>query len=279
MSHEVRWPISELPSSVGETVTAWLDEPIPQDAMERVQQQALGLEGKPARARSNGRWTWAPRMIGVAAAAVAIAAVWHWSAGRSIYAQVSRAVRERPWLHAKGAGPGSKPMELWLSGRLGVSARILDGIITYTDLEAGRIDTWGGTHPWDPTRVSRVIFDERALPVMAQQRDTLKMLLSGDYEVALGPGTEMVTTTDRRVVVEGVEAIELRVVLKQPSAGDLVHRFVIDPAKMVPFRWIVEEGSRVLMDCWLDYPEAGPASIYDVGAPSSAVIVVGKNPE
>lgn len=229
------------------------------------------LEPRRSAWRSRGRL-----LVGSGLAAlVVIAAVSMLSRPGIAWAQVASALQKRPWIHGTVAGPDGKTIfEQWLSLNREVGA------------ERGGPEV--AFHDYKRKVMTKYVPGENVVyrlpePPPANAGDTnflrqlLDQLLNPD-----GPGKfpfegmDLIGQT-RREVKEGDKTwleIELTFRVAGGSRGGPVSmRIRVDPATNLPMSLDMEDEDQKRYTTAIDYPDRGPADIYDLGAPRGAKVV------
>jgi hypothetical protein len=215
---------------------------------------------------------WRTRLLvgsGMAAAVlVAVVLALVLSRPANAWAQVARALQGRPWVHTRTLGPDGKPYgEAWFSPQSGISAvrhgphveyhdRALRTFIKYVPDEGVIYRLPENTEP----RSQEVDFYQQLLDPKGPTKSPIA-------------GMDIVAQSRRDIVEGGRGWVEIELTLKV-IAGDRreLMRFRVDPATKLPHSVVFEsrEGQGTTL---FDYPDRGPADIYDLGAPRTARIV------
>jgi hypothetical protein len=238
------------------------------DFVSRLRSAVLDRVRPPRRGRR-----WVPRLVvGSAVAAIAVAAA---TLGfllfrpANAWAQVAEALRERPWIHSRTLGPDGKQYgEAWGSARKGISAVRRGSTIEYHDAALRTIMKYVPEEqtiyrlPENPDRVT-------------QKPDFIGQLLD-DKGPAKSPvpGMEIVAQSRRNLVVDGQTWVEIELTLKV-VAGDRKQsmRFRVDPKTRLPHSCVFQSIEGPVGTTLFDYPDRGPADIYDLGVPRTAKVV------
>jgi hypothetical protein len=219
------------------------------------------------------RARWAGRLaVASAAAVVAISAATLALAlfrPTNAWAQVALALQDRPWIHSRTIGPdGNEYGESWFSVKNGVSAVRHGTIIEYNDITLKTVMKYV---PEDQT-IYHVPENPELRP---RQPDFFRQLLDPN-----GPtrspflGMDIVAQSRREVVVDGRPFVEIELTLKVVGADrKQTIRFRVDPHTKLPHSCVFQSIEGRMGTTLFDYPDRGPADIYELGAARSAKIV------
>jgi len=282
---------------IDELIGNVLEDNVPADVDRRLRSQLegfrcrLGEVNQPTAHRSLtlSRRVW----FGVSAAAaatIAVAALIWWSLLPSVsLADAAAAVLKQPWIHVKGTDPFGKSNEFWYSPIKDVSAWHDNDWIEYRDHRL-RIYYAYDLHDKILYRVpegrrrSMEHFESviASLRVLLQSRQPVdnpleRLGVSEDeqthYEV-VKQEFEKVKQDDREwldyhLTVRGhanklPEPIQVQLLLRVDPETKLLRlgRYECD--------W---KGQHVVTEGWFDYPDKGPADVYDLGVPKTAKLV------
>jgi hypothetical protein len=222
-----------------------------------------------------------------AAAAAVMAAIGLALQARPGFAQVASAVLKRPWVHVRISEGGRDVCESWYSPTRGISAWRQGGTLQYDDLRT-RV-----YHSYDPDddavyRGPIVWNPGKSFDALASTADALKMLLQGGPAdgktlagvgfFGLGGAAMKVTEQGAQKVVDGGKPLlEYRLTVQrdgEPAPLRLLFR--VDEAAKLPTLCRIEgvrDGKPFASDQQFDFPEKGPADVYDLGAPRTAKLV------
>ena len=273
-----------------------LTDDVPADVDERLHAQLeqlrfrLGERDKPGvrRPTAFGRRLW----VGVsAAAAVALAAVlMAWSLlPRESFAAVAAAVLSRPWIHVQTTDPRGATNEFWYSPVKDVSAWHDSQWIEYRDHRL-RIYYAYDLHDKVLYRVPEEM--PRSMEPFAAMIQALRVLLESKQPVD-NPLERLGFASNRRdrceVVKQQIEQVKegdhpwldyhVTVLahddkLPQPTQSEMLFR--VDPTtkllRLVRYGYD-GQGKHTTVEQRFDYPERGPADVYDLGVPKTVRLV------
>jgi hypothetical protein len=226
---------------------------------------------RPARAKSR-RLRWLAAAAVLAATALGLLSL----PGRqtNAWAQVVRAMQEKPWVHVVTRHPDRFKDEGWINPRNEVVAFTYDhgpteSAVEFHDLKT---DVYFKYIPGEKT-IYR-------LPEPGGQRKRtseyvafMKRLLQGEIAIDPIPAAETTGPTVRTVVEDGKSwiAYEWRHKLPGRVQDSLAKtRILVDPATKLPRFWDVESVEGTSRRREFDYPESGPADILAMGVPADA---------
>lgn len=230
-------------------------------------------------------WRLARRSIlatGSVAAAVMLGIV-VWQSQHSVsLAEVSQALRERPWIHAKAKEPRVSG-EWWLSLTREVSARRDDEFAIFDDHRLGV------RYEYDPQekKLYRVPRSDRKEfgSVGALFRAILGGREFGGSELG---GDEIVARSRRKINEENRTWIEYELTLRRHSSLSLKDAISakmvlrVDPRSHLPATMKLKQlddrsrkpgQPKQEVEFVLDYPEEGPVDVYSLGVPRTAEVV------
>jgi hypothetical protein len=185
------------------------------------------------------------------------------------WAQVAQALQERPWIHGRTFEQDRQVTnEVWFSPRNGVTAVRREPEAEYHDHALKTFNKF--------VVAEGVIY---RLPENAE-------MMSHDlrfYRQLLDPegptkspilGTEVVGQHRRNVVDEGRSWTDIKLTLRVVGADrELQMRIRVDSKTRLPHSLVLRSGEGPEATTLFDYPDHGPADIYDLGAPRTAKIV------
>jgi hypothetical protein len=216
---------------------------------------------------------WRPRLVAgsaVAALAVAVAAlVVMVLRPANAWAEVAQAVQGKPWVHTKSVGPdGTVYVETWSSAKNGVSAFRHGTDVEYHDttirmftkyVPADGIIYRLPENPDNPSRESD--FFDHLLDAKGPARSPVF-------------GMDVVAQSRRDVIEDGQAWVEIDLTLKVVG-GDRKQsiRFRVDPKSKLPHSCVFQSIEGPIGTRLFDYPDRGPADIYDLGVPRTAKLV------
>jgi hypothetical protein len=223
---------------------------------------------RPRRAR---RWK-GRLLVGSGLAAAALAAVMlalALSRPANAWAQVARALQGRPWVHTRAVGPGEKESnEVWFSPKNGVSAVRRGSEVEYHDHALRTFTKF--------VAAEGVIYHlpENA-EMLSHELEFFRQLLDPE-----GPtktpilGMEVVSQRRRDVADGGRPWVDIELTLRVVGGDrELKMRIRVDSATKLPHSFVLQSRGEPEVMCVFDYPDRGPADIYDLGAPRTAKIV------
>jgi hypothetical protein len=239
--------------------------------------------GHPAR-----RWEWPAWWgIGVAcASAVALLAIAPWLLGpRASFAQVTTAVLKQTWIHVRTVYGDQSDAEQWYSPSRDVSALRHTRSIEYHDDRLRVYDTYDPKEKvvyrvpaWGRSQAIEVESTVKALSVLLQGDRVPDRPL--DHLGLLGPDRARMKVIDQAIQKEldgGRTWLDYRLTVDDSGpAGRLQLRFRVDAATKLPASCRIEgrhDGQPAVREMRFDYPEKGPADIYDLGVPRATKVV------
>jgi hypothetical protein len=206
---------------------------------------------------------------GVAAALVAAALLLVMSRPANAWPEVAQALQGKPWVHTRSVGPDGKDFgEVWFSPKLRVSAARHGSEIEYHDRGLRIVTKF--------MRDEGVIYRLPENPDLASQSlDFFTQLLDpkGPTKSPL-PGMDVIAQSRHDVVEDGRSWVDLEFTLRVVGADrEQRIRIRVDSKTKLPHSMAVhsKEGPEGTM--LFDYPERGPADVYELGAPRTAKIV------
>ncbi len=282
---------------IDELIGNILEDNVPADIDRRLRSQLENFRhqliemNKPTayRPMMMGRRAW----LGVSAAAaatIAVAAVIWWSLlPRVSLADVAATVLQQPWIHARGTDPQGTTNEFWYSPTKDVSAWHDNDWIEYRDHRL-RIYYAYDLHDKILYRVPESV--RRGEEQFASLIASLRILLQSKQPVdnpleRLGiplneqKRLEVVKQEVKKVKQDDREWLDYHLTVmvhdnKPPEPGQIQWLFRVDSKtellRLVRFEgdW---NGQHKVVDENFDYPEKGPADVYDLGVPKTAKVV------
>ncbi len=250
-------------------------EPRP-EYVERVRELLLeGLASRPPRPWGR-RGIMLARLAAAAAGIVLVglvAAILPLARPTDAWAQITRAVEEKPWIHIVGKGPGGTGNESWLSPRFAIVARKYDHGpdhrgAEYLDLKTGIKAKYVAAE----NTIYRVREGGGLRDHASESLEVLRQFLRSESNPILpDPQTEIVEQTSREVTEDGRTWKQLEITVRWKEGRKSVVKNVIriDPATGLPRTWdlVTPEG---IVRQTLDYPETGPGDILALGVPANA---------
>ena len=228
----------------------------------------LDALGPPRRASQ-----WRPRLVvGSAVAALAVAAAAlavMFLRPTNAWAQVAQALQGKPWVHTKSVGPDGKVyVETWSSVQNGVSAFRHGTDVEYHDTALRTFTKYVATE--------NVIYRLPENPGQEAQDPNFFRQLLESKGPAKSPlfGMEVVAQSRHDVVEDGRAWVDIDLTLKV-IAGDRKQtmRFRVDPKTTLPHSCVFQSIEGPIGTRLFDYPNRGPADIYDLGVPRTAKLV------
>jgi hypothetical protein len=218
------------------------------------------------------------------AVAVALLAIllFVWGDRQSVaWAQVVRAVAQKPWLHATTTLPDGKKAEfdLWFSANRAVMARRAGKGVWWSDFEQK-------TTEYYDSRENTIVraSDDEVREGSGLYEAMFKAFLSTEVEHTIAAGRFTLIHQRQRVVnEEGRHWIEhhFRLQFEKESMQEWV--VYVNPDTHLPFRWEqsfertdvdhIDPSKTAVFRFDIDYPEMGPANIYALGVPKNAKVV------
>jgi hypothetical protein len=234
----------------------------------RLRDLVLDRLGPPrGRAHRGRKFAVVAAMAAIAAAAAALVLLL--LRPTNAWAQVALAVRERPWVHSRTLGPDGKEYgESWFSVKNGVSAVRHGTIIEYHDTIL--------------RTVMKYVTEEQTI-YRVPENPELRARNPDFYQQLLDPkgprespflGMDIVGQRRSDAVVDGRPFVEIELTLKVVGADrKQTIRFRVDPNTKLPHSCVFQSIEGPEGTTLFDYPDRGPADIYELGAPRTAKIV------
>ena len=206
---------------------------------------------------------------GVAAALVAAVLLLVISRPASTWAEVAQALQGKPWVHARTVGPdGKEASEVWFSTKLGVSAVRHGSEIEYHDRNLRIVTKF--------MRDEGVIYRLPENPDLAGQNLEFfgQLLDSKGPRKSPFPGMDLIAQSRHDVVEKGRTWVDLELTLRVVGADRQQRiRIRVDPKTKLPHSLVFQSLEGPEGTTLFDYPERGPADLYELGAPRTAKIV------
>lgn len=255
--------------------SAELDDRILGDAQKR---QAARLAGIRFPFAFNGRFRNGVAVGAAVAVIIGVFLVWAFDPNDS-WAQVASAVKLRPWIQITGEPEVGQIVEQWFSiDKMVMATRSKPA--GYAELH----DLRNHSHAWyEPgEKILYVRTDDPGS--VGQEFDFMKALLEslfrGDERLDF-EHKELVEQPkqERRMVEAGGRSwIEYTITFPDDRVDTATIRIRVDPDTMLPRSLIAESkpgyaGAPARMEARIDYPEQGPADIYELGVPREAKVV------
>lgn len=202
------------------------------------------------------------------------------------FAEVQAAVLRQPWIHLRTVYADQSESEGWLSSSRDVSASRERGSIRYEDY---RLQIYYSYDP-DEQVVYRGPIAERTHPASEFESigEAIKILLQGNglpekplaHLGFLGSARDKMTVLDQRVdkvTAQGQSWLDYRITVKHTDLADPARvLFRVDTRTKLPQLCRVEavhDSKPATLEIQFDYPEKGPADIYELGVPETAKFV------
>ncbi len=276
-----------------EQIKSALPDALPPSVERRLQSQLAGFRarlsgsnpGFESSARREARPVW--RSIGVACTAAAVlAAVLSLSLRPQIgFAQVAAAVLEKPWVHARTIEDGSQISEMWYSPGKEICAWRLAGAMKYEDY---RLEVYQSYDPKENVLYRLPILYTRQAEDFEAMADAIKVIVARQ-QVPDRPLEQLgflgLERNKIKVLEQGMTKVndgsrvwlDYRLAVSyEGSAKPLQFLFRVDSVTKLPAicRTSGEmNGKPTLSETRFDYPERGPADIYDLGVPRTTKLV------
>lgn len=221
-----------------------------------------------------------------AAAVVLVASIALLFRPQTSFAQVQAAVLRQPWIHLRTVFADQSVSEGWFSPATDIAASRGRGSIRYEDY---RLQVY---HSYDPEEqvVYRAPIAQRTSPASQFESigGAIKILLQGNglpkkpfaHLGFLGSERDKMTVVDQRVdkVTEQKQTwLDYRLTVKHTDLADPVRvLFRVNTHTKLPQLCRVEavqNGKPATFEMQFDYPEKGPADIYELGVPKTAKFV------
>jgi hypothetical protein len=220
---------------------------------------------------------WKARLLvgsGLAALLVVLAIL---SLGRSAiaWAQMAEALQGRPWVHGTVVGPDGKLLvEEWLSSNRALSGQRGGPAILFHDHER-KVYTKFVTAEGVVYRLPEP--PEGTPDGQNFLRQVLDLLLDPKGPARFPfPGNELIGQTRREIEEGGKKVLEIELTLRVAGGsrgGPLAMRIRVEPATKLPYALAMEAEDGKRYTAAIDYPDRGPADIYDLGVPRTAEVV------
>ncbi len=243
---------------------------------------------RPARGWARLAAWWALGATGAAVVAVLVALAGLVLRPQASFAEVTSAVLAQPWVHVRTAATDqtvSEKGEQWLAPAKDIWAWRWDGQIKYEDY---RLQVFYSYNTAEQVLYRGPVVWKSQASQFESMAEALKVLLQGDRPPAqplahlgfLGPERDKMKVLDQRVekvTEQGHAWLDYRLTVKNAGSADPVRMLLrVDPStKLLRMsrtegRW---DGKPVTREEQFDYPEKGPADIYDLGVPKTAKLV------
>jgi hypothetical protein len=283
--------MNENTHSVDEPFFDALDCPLPDDVERRLRARLAEFRNKvtsglpapePRRKRRIRLWLGAA----ASAAAILLAAMLVVAFRPQVsFAEMISAMKQLPWIHVTITDNDGAVREVWYSPAKDVSASRSDDWIEYFDHKL-RV-----YHSYDVSE--RVVYrvpeyTPRRSSRYASMAESLRTLLQGG-QLNADPlprmpflewnrsKPELLKQSLTRVEEQGRQSLDYQLTIRYSQVPDPVRiRFLVDPETKLPRLCRVEgrfDGNEFTSEKRFDYPERGPADVFEIGAPKSARLI------
>lgn len=200
------------------------------------------------------------------------------------FAEVVAAVERLSWVHAVIEDADGDTREIWYS-KDDISASRSDDWIEFHDHKLRSYDSFDVKEgilyrvpEYTPRRHGKFAMMAESLRLLLQDGKVADDPLAGlEFLDKTGSELTLIDQSLDRTRVDAREWLDYRLTVRYSTIADPVHfLFRVDPTTMLPAMCRVEgiwEGKPVVSEQRFDYPERGPASVYDIGAPRTAKLV------
>jgi hypothetical protein len=239
------------------------------------------------RARLTARWKLG---LACAAAGLFVAALGLLLWPRTSLADVAAAVLQQSWIHLRiaGAGDGDSDSEFWYSPARNIVATRWPNWTTYQDYRLQVVD-WYDTRDKVVYHLPTVSWNSGAARALARESvamvEALATLLEAErlpekplaHLDFLGPQRTTMRVLDQRmekITEAGHNWLDCRLTVAGPSPEQPLRMFFrVDAATKLPALCRFDrqyDGKPATVETRIDYPERGPADLYDLGVPRTA---------
>jgi hypothetical protein len=276
-----------------EQIKIALPDALPPSVEKRLQSQLAGFRarlsgsniGVDSSARREARPVW--RLLGaLCTAAAVLAAVVALSLRPQIgFAQVAAAVLEKPWVHARTVEGGSQIGEMWYSPGKRVCGWRLPGAMKYEDY---RLEVYHSYDSKENVLYRLPIFSTRQAGDFEAMADAMAAIVHRE-QVPDRPLEQLgflgLERNKIKVLEQGMTKVneggrvwlDYRLAVShEGSAKPLQFLFRVDSVTKLPAICRIsgeENGKPSQSETRFDYPERGPADIYDLGVPRTTKLV------
>jgi hypothetical protein len=201
------------------------------------------------------------------------------------FAEVTTAVLQQPWIHVRSVYSGDGESEEWFSPTKDISASRSRDSVKYEDY---RLQVYYSYNSAEQVLYRGPVVWKSQAGQFESMAEALKVLLQGDHPPDkplahlgfLGSERDKMKVLDQRVekVTEKDHTwLDYRLTVKYSESADPVRMlFRVDASTKLPRLCRTEghwDGKPVTRENQFDYPERGPADIYDLGVPKTAKLV------
>ncbi|MGO8751233.1 MAG: hypothetical protein ACLQNE_35245 [Thermoguttaceae bacterium] len=259
---------TEVPGVLRTAVDAICEEQVDEMSLDRVIARALRIPEINPRPRQRRR------VLVFTAALVAAVLLLGWflvpPSANVTWAQVVEAVRPKTWIHRRSTQPNGQTSESWLCPSRGRQIWRGGKYVKFDDFE----HQIGFEYYPDKNQVIRRKnpYAEIFLANARMWRDLFGFPVFNDTQK--GNGTQKCNdeVVEQKKVRRGLkEFVQMTVLAKypfSPNKPEVRLTFVVDPQTKLPYS-VTNNG----VESFYDFPEKGPADIYDVGVPRDAKII------
>jgi hypothetical protein len=237
------------------------------------------LDSLPAASPGPPRPAWRPKSrllagLGAAALLVVLALL---ALGRqaSAWAQVAKALQERPWVHSTMSGPDGKQLvEQWFNMNGETSAERGGTTVSFYDHKRKVFTKYvaadSAIYRLTDAREETTVAYNFLRPVLEMLRDP-----KGPSKFPF-LGMELIGQTRRNIAEGSRKWLDLSLRFAGGPRGlSLLMQIRVDPATKLPASIAMEAEDGNRYTCSIDYPDGGPADIYDLGVPRPAKVIEG----
>lgn len=245
---------------------------------------------EPTGARRAGRWAGLARrwrlLASCVAAALLVAAAGLALRPQASFAEVQAAVQRQPWIHVRTLYADQSTSEAWFSPGRNISASRGRGAVRYDDF---RLQVYYSYDPQEQVLYRAPIAGRTsAASEFESIGQGIKLLLQGDgppekpltHLGFLGPEREKLTVLDQSVekfIEQDRSWLDYRLTVKHAELAEPVRLlFRVDTRTKLPQFCRAEalhDGQLLTFNVKFDYPEKGPADIYELGVPEETKLV------
>ncbi len=284
--------MSEQNDRIDEVVSSLLADDVPEQVRQRLRSQLADFRSRLAE-KETPLTAWSAdfrRRVWVGVAAVAttvliVSGAFLVMRPRVSFAEVVAAVQRLPWIHVSATDVNGEKREIWYSTVNDISATRDKGWIEYFDHKL-KIHY---SYDVDEKVLYRVPESApRRAGEFVQIAETLRLVLQTErpannpfdnlkFMGRVGADMELIDQSSSRVEEGGREWLDFHLTARHPKMPNpITFLFRVDPGTKLPELCRVEgkwEGKPVSMEQRFDYPQRGPASVYELGVPQTAKLV------
>lgn len=201
------------------------------------------------------------------------------------FADVVAAIQQFPWVHVSATDVDGETRELWYSPRDDLSASRSKDWIEYRDHKLRvyySYDVREGILYRVPEHTAMrsdyyAVFAEALQTVLRGERPTEKPFDSLKFLGREGANMELLEQKLKRVEEGGQQWLDYRLAIRSSQIPDPVYLTCrVDPTTMLPQFCRMEgkwQGKPASSEQRIEYPQRGPANVYELGVPQSAKLV------